>query len=226
MGKKYLGKRANHPPDGIPWIWHTIELFSSAAWLGRSINCRRLIDFLEIEHLRQGGNENGSLLAPYNQLVRFGLGRRLIAPAIREAEQRGLVKVERGGKKGTTMTELTRFTLTYHWTRIKSGGLWDWKEPTNNWQTFQKSDTVATGNGHAIGSPSCTGSVHLRALASVHLRALPPSQALEIARGDVVHQSEPPSISWGGGHLSTPDASYEPDRERTAAANTTQAARA
>ena len=148
-----------------------------------------MIDFLEIEHLRHGGNENGYLVAPYSQLVGFGLGRRLIAGAIREAEQRGLVKVERGGKKGTTMTELTRFTLTYHWTKTKVNGLWDCKEPTNNWRTFQNPDATAESDGHPIGSPSCTSSVHLRALAPVHLRALPPSQAVEIARGDVVHQS-------------------------------------
>ena len=201
MGKKYLGKRTNHPPDGIPWIWHTIELFSSAAWLGRSINCRRLIDFLEIEHLKHGGNENGSLLAPYSQLVRIGIGRRLIAPAIHDAEQRGLVRVERGGKRGTTMTELSRFTLTYHWTRSKVNGLWDWKQPTNDWKTFHKPDAETAKASRAIGSPSCTGSVHLRALAPIHLRTPPSSQPIDIVNDDVVHKSELPSISWGGGQL-------------------------
>ena len=62
----------------------------------------------EIEHLRHGGADNGSLLATYNQLEAFGIGRRFIFGAIREAEQRGLVVVERGGRKGVVLNELKR----------------------------------------------------------------------------------------------------------------------
>lgn len=133
---KRLGRATNSPPDGISWLWHTIELLSSPAWRGQSINCRRLIEFIELEHLKHGGNENGSLLAPYNQLAKFGIGRRLIHESIREAEQRGLVKVERGGRRGIVLTDVNRFTLTYYWTKTRKGGLWDWQPPTDNWKSF------------------------------------------------------------------------------------------
>ena len=159
-----------------------------------SINCRRLIDFLEIEHLKHGGVENGSLLAPYSQLVSFGIGRRFIHGAIQEAGQRGLIQVERGGRRGVVLTEVSRFRLTYHWSRTKVQGLWDWREPTDNWKNY-------SGPKPAIGSPSCTASVHLRTLATVHLRALPPAQAIENTTADVVHLCTPPSISWARGHL-------------------------
>ena len=56
-----MGRRTNHPPDGAAWIWHTVELLASPAWCTQSINCRRLMNFLEVEHLRHAGNENGSL---------------------------------------------------------------------------------------------------------------------------------------------------------------------
>ena len=188
--KKKLGRRTNHPPDGAAWIWHTIDLLSSPAWLTRSINCRRLIDFLELEHLRHAGVENGSLLAPYTQLVRFGITRRLIAEAIREAEARGLIQLERGGKKGTVMTELSRYRLTYQWTKTRKSGHWDWLEPSDDWKRYAKPE---------IGPTSGTGTVPLREPAPAPLRELPPSQVTEIAKGHVVPLREPPSTSWGGG---------------------------
>ena len=218
MGSKSSrkGNRANRPPDGIAWIWHTVELVSSAAWRTRSINCRRFIDFLELEHMKHGGVENGELLAPYSQLVSFGIGRRLIAGVIRESERRGLVRVDRGGKKGHSVTELSRYTLTYQWSRTITGGLWDWFEPTDNWKAYSEPE---------IGSPSCTGTVHLRIPVPVHFRALPPLQAVENIRTDVVHLRVPPSKSWGGDQPST---AFPPDgdRESAAAAHATQAASA
>ena len=188
------GRRTNHPPDGVPWIWHTVELLSSPAWRTRSINCRRLIDFLEIEHLKHGGVENGSLVAPYSQLAAFGIGRRFIHGAIQEAEQRGLIQVERGGRRGVALTDVSRFRLTYHWSRTKKEGLWDWHEPTDNWKNYSEPKP-------AIGSPSCTDTVHLCTLATVHLRALPSAQRIENTTADRVHLCTPPSISWARGNL-------------------------
>lgn len=165
MSRKHHRSAAGRPPPGAAWIWHTLDLLASPAWRGRSINCVRLIEFLEIEHLRHGGNENGSLLAPYSQLVDFGITRRLIAEAIREAEQRGLVRVERGGRKGTTLTELSRFRLTYHWTKTRTNGLWDWQPPTDDWKHV---------TNDAISPTSGTVTAPLRELASAPLRELPP----------------------------------------------------
>ena len=63
------------PPKGEPWIWLTRELLSSASWRATSINCRRLIDFLLVEHMNHAGTENGNLAAPYDHLVPWGLTR-------------------------------------------------------------------------------------------------------------------------------------------------------
>ena len=150
-----MGRRTNHPPDGATWIWHTVELLASPAWCTQSINCRRLINFLEIEHLRHAGNENGSLLATYGQLVGFGIGRRLIHASIAEAEQRGLISVDRGGRRGVVMTEVNRFRLTYMWTRKKINSFWDWTPPTDDWKQF-----LGSGWSRRKSARRCTVTVH------------------------------------------------------------------
>ena len=82
-------------PDGEPFVQLWLGLLSSDAWRKQSINCRRFIDFLTCEHQLHAGFQNGYLLAPYDQLEAWGIGRRFIAAAIREAEQRGLVVAHR-----------------------------------------------------------------------------------------------------------------------------------
>lgn len=191
-----MGRRTNHPPDGAAWIWHTVELLASPAWRTQSINCRRLINFLEVEHLNHGGNENGSLLAPYGQLVGFGVGRRLIHGSIAEAEQRGLVRVDRGGRRGVVMTEVNRFRLTYMWSRKKISGFWDWTPPTDDWKQF-----LGSGRSRRNSARRCTVTVHESELVAVHKGELATSQPIENIDTGIVHEGEPPSISWAGGHL-------------------------
>ena len=48
------------PPKGEPWAWLTRELLCSPAWRAQGPNCRRLIDFLLIEHTNHAGTENGA----------------------------------------------------------------------------------------------------------------------------------------------------------------------
>ena len=183
------GKRSGYPPEGEAWGWHTRALICSPAWRGRSINCVRFMDFLEIEHLKHRGKENGRLLAPYSQLVDFGITRRLIAPAIREAERRGLVCVERGGKKGTTMTELSRYRLTYWWTRTETSGIWYWQEPTDEWKLIETS---------SIGPTAGTAKAPHREPSRAPHREQASAQDIEIASGGAVPFREPPSISRVG----------------------------
>src|SRR5262245_44784376 len=90
-------------PKGEPWVWLTRELLRSEAWSSLSINARRFIDFLLIEHLDHGGKENGKLLAPRRQLENAGIGARYVSPAIEEAVLLGFVDVKRGtGRRAST----------------------------------------------------------------------------------------------------------------------------
>ena len=86
------------------------------------INTRRLIDFLMQEEMNHGGQENGKLKAPNKQLYEWGIGRRHVAGAIREAEALGFVAVHRGG-----MRVATTYALTWRPTH-------DGKPPSHRWK--------------------------------------------------------------------------------------------
>lgn len=197
---KRLGRRTNGPPENERWIWHSLGLLESDAWRGRSVHCRKLIDFLELEHVQHVCLENGRLLAPYNQLEVAGIGRKYIAGAIREAEQRGLVRIERGGRKGSVMAELNRFTLTYYWVKHKHDGLWDWQEPTDDWQQFREEGLPGLHRkGASIGSPFTTVTVHNSPLVTVHNSPPPPAQPIEIVNAHQVAKREQPLLYSGEG---------------------------
>lgn len=88
--------KLNSPPQGEPWFWITRELVSSSAWRALSHNGRRLIDRILVEHMDQGGVENGNLVVTYNDLEAWGIRRNSIAPAIAEAVVLGLLDIEPG----------------------------------------------------------------------------------------------------------------------------------
>lgn len=100
------------PPKG-GWTWLTRELMQSDAWQKRSVNCMRLIDFLMIDHMNNGGMENGRLQATHKQLHSWGMPKDAIRTAVDEAEFLGLVKITRqGGRWGfTNQTSLYRLTF-------------------------------------------------------------------------------------------------------------------
>jgi hypothetical protein len=79
-----------------PFIMLPLALLDSDAWRSLSINARRLIEFLMIEHIRHGGKANGKLLAPRRQLARSGIGTRHISTAIEEAVRLGFINCRPG----------------------------------------------------------------------------------------------------------------------------------
>jgi len=104
------GKPDNRPPKGASWVWLTREFLSSDAW--RSLgNGRRFVDFLLLEHLNNGGKDNGRLKAPRRQLELFGLGAHQISNAIEEAERVGLVDCKRPGERKANTYALTWLPL-------------------------------------------------------------------------------------------------------------------
>ena len=117
--------KTQRPPEGEPWVWETRELRASDAWRSQSINARRFVDFLAIEHMSHRGRENGRLKAPYRQLEAFGVRARHIANAIRETEELGLVDCYRGGMRVATTYALT-------WLPLHDG-----TPASNRWRFYQ-----------------------------------------------------------------------------------------
>jgi hypothetical protein len=119
-------KHRNAPPEGQAWIWLTAQMMKSDAWRAatKNVNCKRIVEFLMVELMEHGGNNNGQLRAPYQQLEGIGISPRLIAGAIRQSEELGLVDCRRGGMRVATAYALT-------WLPLHDG-----TPPSNRWKQY------------------------------------------------------------------------------------------
>lgn len=79
------------------WVAHRLELLLSPAWRARPIPLCRILERLEVEHMRHAGKENGGLCVSYAQFVASGVSRRAIRPAIAAGERLGLLCVTVAG---------------------------------------------------------------------------------------------------------------------------------
>lgn len=163
------------PPEGSAWVWYTYELLRSDSWRGRSINLRRLLDYLEMEHLRHDRRENGRLMALYGDLVKEGIGRRLIMPAILEGEERGLIVVDHGLCMANGKHEPSRYRLTYFptCTTDPKTKATIWSAPTDEWRRYKAASRknhfeLAKGELGRVheGEPAHAENIQKRAFAS------------------------------------------------------------
>jgi hypothetical protein len=107
-----------------------------------SLNLRRLLEYLEIEHLRHDRMANGGLFALYDDLVRFGIGRRLILPSISEGEERGVIVVDHGLCMANGKYAPSKFRLTYLPScTIGERKAVTWHSPTNDWRRFKSAQS-------------------------------------------------------------------------------------
>jgi hypothetical protein len=77
-----------------------VDMLESDAWAALSINGRRVLDRLCIEHAHHGGTENGNLIVTYDDFVQFGIRRQSVKPAIDETVHLGLVEITELGRGG------------------------------------------------------------------------------------------------------------------------------
>src|SRR5208282_4275511 len=155
-GRPYRRERKLlYPPPGESWVWLTLDLLASEAWNGMTINCRRFVDFLLIEHRNHAGRANGRLCATYDQLEQAGIQRERILNAIEEAIERGLIeRTVKGGLFGSPVKRTaSRYRLTWY------GCIEPEREATNEWMRYRKKTVsryppgtaVAVGKGEAGG---------------------------------------------------------------------------
>jgi hypothetical protein len=72
------------------------DLLGCPAWLAMSHQCRKLVDALMMEWANHGGEENGMLKVPYDQLQAMGLRRQTVLNVIVEAKALGIIHPVRG----------------------------------------------------------------------------------------------------------------------------------
>jgi hypothetical protein len=124
-GKK---KRSNNPPEGESWIWLTREMMFSDAWRLMTINERKALDRILLEHMAHAGTENGDLIVTHSDFIEYGVTPRYVADAIAGLEYLGFIKrTFRGGCRNDT-NQPSRFWLAF---------MPDWrlKPPTNRWKS-------------------------------------------------------------------------------------------
>ncbi len=118
-----------------------IEMLESPAWKVLSLSARRVIDRIEIEHAHHGGNDNGNLPVTKYDFMQYGISGRLVAPAIREAEALGFIRMKRGRGGNAEHRQPNRFFLTFAHGR----GSRDYS-PTHDWRkikTIEEAQAIA-----------------------------------------------------------------------------------
>ena len=110
-----------------------IEMLQSPAYRALSASGHKVISRIEIELGHHGGNDNGRLPVTTNDFVEYGMHRTSVAPAIREAEALGLIRVTERGRGGSAEHETPNlFFLTFAQTR-DSGK----HPPPHDWRRFK-----------------------------------------------------------------------------------------
>ena len=90
-----------------------IEMLESPAYRALSVSAHMVISRIEIELAHRGGNDNGQLPVTVDQFVEDGMHRSSVAPAIREAEALGFIRVERGRGGNADYHRPNKFYLTF-----------------------------------------------------------------------------------------------------------------
>jgi hypothetical protein len=121
---------------------HMIEMIESPAWRALSLSARRLIDRIEIELAHHGGNDNGRLPVTKRQFMDYGMSDRLVAPAIREAQALGFIRVTERGRGGNSeYRQPNLFFLTFAHCQTSRA-----EPPTHDWRkikTIEEAEAIA-----------------------------------------------------------------------------------
>jgi hypothetical protein len=120
------------------YVTHTNRMRHSPAWRGLPHNARRVLDRLELQHMREAGCQNGKLVATYDDLVDAGIRRSSCRLAVEQAVALGFLKITRRGYavKGVAKVPST-YGLTYVLSQGKSPA-----QPTNEWERFTTAQQV------------------------------------------------------------------------------------
>jgi hypothetical protein len=110
------------------FISHRRSMRESFAWQFLPDNARRVLDRLELEHMRHGGAENGKLICTYSDFAKAGIRRASIALALRQCQALGFLECTRRG--WCSISEFrtpSLYRLTYVYGRREYGS------PTDEW---------------------------------------------------------------------------------------------
>ena len=90
-----------------------VELTASPAMRALTQSAHRALLRIEIELRQHAGHCNGKLIVTKHQFVEFGLHDRMVAPALRELEALGIIRIEHGRGGNGEHRRPNRFLLNY-----------------------------------------------------------------------------------------------------------------
>jgi len=118
------------------WSARLIEMLESPAYRVLSRSAHQVISRIEIELGHHGGNDNGRLPVTTDDFVAYGMHRTSVAPAIREAEALGFIRVTQRGRGGNAEHRSPNlFFLTYAHGRDSRA-----QPPTHDWRRIEAID--------------------------------------------------------------------------------------
>lgn len=106
-----------------------IAMLESPAFRVLSRAAHQVLARMEIEYSHHGGHDNGALPVTYDDLVKYGLHRHAIAPALRELEELGFIELMRHGcALNADMRQPSLYRITYRHAEGADGdGTHEWR---------------------------------------------------------------------------------------------------
>ena len=115
------------------WASYPIAMLDSPAYRVLSQGAHRVIARIAIELASHGGNDNGQLPITKEQFVEYGLHNDAVAPAIREAEALGFIRITEHGRGGNAdQRRPNLFYITFLNERGSRA-----KPPSHDWQKIE-----------------------------------------------------------------------------------------
>jgi hypothetical protein len=134
------------------FIAHSREFRESPAWRALPDNARRVLDRLELEHMRHAGSENGKLPCTYSDFVKAGVRRASVALALRQCVALGFVEItKRGGRSLSNVRRPSLYRLTYVFGRSAAG------MPTDDWKRIKTIEEARLALQLATAEPKKPG---------------------------------------------------------------------
>ena len=144
---------------GGQWSPRLIEMLESPAYRVLSVSAHRVISRIEIEHASHGGSENGNLPVTKQNFMDYGMDHNAVAPAIREAEALGFIRMKRGRGGNADHRQPNRFFLTFAHGRGSRAC-----PPTHEWRkikTIEEAQAIADA-ARAAKDPRAVQFAHQR----------------------------------------------------------------
>ena len=80
-GSNHRALRSNRHTKAIgQFVMHGLAMINSPAWQVLSLSARRVLDRIDIEHMRHGGAEDRCLPITYGDFVHYGIHRQQSCP--------------------------------------------------------------------------------------------------------------------------------------------------